>query len=124
MKKLYCLFVSVCMSAFVASSLMGADGQDHQTQGGVEVVVQHNPLGPNNAIVAYIKFINNNQFRIEVNWTPVITCAGEKEREGPATSFSMNGGERSVVNIWRLTACGNRPMEGLRVKMDVKKAEP
>lgn len=122
MKKLWLLFVVLCVSALAAAPVIAADYQT--TRDGVEVTVQLNPLGPNNSIVAYVKFINNNQYRVEVNWMPVITCEGENRREGPAAGFGVNEGETYVVNIWRSAACGQGRIKEFVVEMDVKKTNP
>ncbi len=120
MKKIYCLFFFVCILTFLASAA-GADYQHVDTKDGVEVMVEFNPLGPNNAIVASVKFINTNQYKVEVAWKPLITCDDGSVREGSVGSFGLDGNATSVVNIWRLAACGQREVRDLSVDMEVKK---
>jgi hypothetical protein len=122
MKKLY-LFV-VVLSAFAASSALAEDYKHLVTHDGVEVMVQYDPLGPNNAIVADVEFVNKNPYSVDVNWKWVITCEGENKREGPTVSFSMDEGGTHVVDIWRLEACGQGRIKDFGVEMDVKKAGP
>jgi hypothetical protein len=123
MKKLHVFFVVLFMFASVVSFSIAADDQ-LATRDGINVRVQYDPMGPNNLIVAYVKFINENQYRVEVNWWPVITCESEDKREGPAASFSMNEGGTYVVNIWRSAACGQGRIKNIDVEMAVKKVNP
>ncbi len=120
MKKIYCLFFFVCIITFLASEAR-ADYQHVDTKDGVEVMVEFNPLGPNNAIVASVKFINNNQYKVEVTWKPLITCDDGSVREGSIGSLGLDGNATSVVNIWRLAACGQREVRDLSADMEVKK---
>ena len=120
MKKLCFLIVALCVSAFLTSAAMSAGYQHVITQEGIEVTVQNNPLGPNNQIVAYVKFINNNGYKVNVNWKPIITCEGGDIRTGTSASFGMSEGGSYEVNIWRSQACGLKQMIKLDVEMDVK----
>jgi hypothetical protein len=116
MKKLCCLIVIVCVSLLVISAAMASD----KTQGGVEVIVTYDPLGPNNLVVAFVKFVNNNAYKVHVNWKPIITCAGSDMRKGDGEPFVMSEGGSYQVSIWRSLACGNGKLEDLSVEMDVQ----
>lgn len=103
---------------------MAADYQHVATHEGVEVMVQYDPMGPNNLIVANVKFVNENKYGVAVSWMPIITCEGDYSREGPVAGFSMNEGETYVVTIWRSAACGPGRIKNFSVNMDAKKANP
>lgn len=121
MEKLCCLIVIVCVSLLVISAAMASDNQNLATQGGVEVIVKYDPSGPNNLIVAFVKFVNNNAYKVHVNWKPIITCAGSDMRKGDGEPFVMSEGGSYQVTIWRSLTCGNRKLENLSVEMDVQK---
>jgi hypothetical protein len=120
MEKLCCVIVIVCVSLFAISSAMASDNQDLETQGGVEVIVKYYPLGPNNLIVAFVNFVNNNAYKVHVNWKPIITCEGSDMRKGYGEPFVMSEGGSYQVTIWRSQACGDRKLENIRVEMEVK----
>lgn len=124
MKKLFCFIAGLCVAAFVLSAAMAADYKQVLTQEGVEVMVQDNPLGPNNQIVAYVKFTNNNDHKVDVSWKPVITCEGGEIKTGANAGFGMSAGESYEVNIWRSQACGLKKIMNLSVDMEVKEAAP
>lgn len=124
MKKFFYYFAGVCICVFFVSAVLGAEYQKVVSGEGVDVMVQYDPLGPNNEIVAYVKFINNKQYPVEVNWYPVITCVNENKREGAFNGFSLNQGESLVVKIWRLEACGQGRIKDFKVVLDVKKDNP
>lgn len=124
MKKLFCFIAALCAAAFFLSAAMAADYQHVPAQEGVEVRVQNNPLGPNNQIVAYVKFTNHNDYKVDVSWKPVITCEGGEKKTGTSADFSMGAGESYTVNIWRSQACGLTKIINLGVDMEVKEAAP
>ena len=122
MKKLGCL-VGLFVSMFVVSAAVAADRNGPGAREGVDVVVTIDPLGPNNQIAAYVKFVNNNEYKVNIKWTPVITCEGGDKRTGYGADFSMNAGASYEVTIWRSAACGFREMKNLRVEKEVKRAD-
>lgn len=122
MKKLCCL-VGLCISMFVASAAAAEDYKDLGTREGVDVMVAIDPLGPNNQIVAYVKFVNNNGYKVNIKWTHIITCEGGNIKKDYGADFSMNAGASYEVTIWRSAACGVQEMKDLRVEMEVKRAD-
>ncbi len=124
MKKLLGLSVVFCMLALAVSFGMAADDQHIAARNGIKVRVQYDPQGPNNLIVAYVKFINENQYRVNINWWPIITCENGDKREGAVAAFSMDQGGTYVVTIWRSQACGQGRINNIDVEMDVKQASP
>jgi len=121
MEKFRFLTVIVCVSLLLITSATASDNQNAATQEGVKVIVTYDPLGPNNLIVAFVKFVNNNAYKVRVNWKPIIKCAGSDVREGYGEPFTMSKGESYQVNIWRSLTCGNSKLEDLSVEMDVEK---
>ena len=124
MKNLLILYTVLCIFAITAPACLAADYQLVMSRDGVDVMIQYDPLGPNNEIVAYVKFSNENPYRVEVNWKPVITCEGEDRQEGPSATFFINEGEDYVVTLWRLSVCGQRPISSFFVEMDATMASP
>lgn len=122
MKKLGFIVLAVCISVLAASS---AEAQrDYQligNQEGVEVLVRYNPLGSNNLIVAFIKFVNKNEYKVHVAWTPLISCGDLPPKKGYGEPFSLQEKGTYEVNIWRSQACGQEPLKGIRVEMHLKK---
>jgi hypothetical protein len=123
MKKLCCL-VGLCISMFVASAAAAEDYKEPSgTREGVDVMVTINPLGPNNQIAAYVKFVNNNAYKVNIKWTPIITCEGGDIKKGYGADFSMNDGASYEVTIWRSTACGFQDVKDITVETEVKRAD-
>lgn len=123
MKKMNILFAVFCVLALSASFSIAADDQP-EARRGIRVNVQYDPLGPNNLIVAYVKFINENQYRVEGNWWPVITCEDGNRRQGLVAALNLNQGETLAVNIMRSAACGPGRVKDIYVEMNVNKAGP
>ena len=121
MEKLCCLIVIVCVSLPVISSAVASDNQHPETQGGVEVIVKYDPFGPNNLIVAFVEFVNNNAYEVHVNWQPIITCEGSEMRKGYGEPFVLSEGGSRQVTIWRSVTCGDRKLKDLSVEMNVEK---
>jgi hypothetical protein len=119
------IFVIIsCVTLFAVSGAAAQDYQHITTQEGVEVMAKYDPLGPNNLVVAYVKFLNNNRYTVNVNWTPKITCEGGDVKIGYGAGFSMNEGKSYEVNIWRSAACGTGKIKDFSVDMEVKRASP
>lgn len=114
------LLVLFCISLFSVSAAWAANYRHLETKDGVEVMAELYPLGPNNQIVAYIKFVNNNSYRVDVNWTPFFACEGSGINSGYGANFSMEAEGSYEVTIWRLGACGNAALKSIRVEMFVK----
>jgi hypothetical protein len=108
---------------FAASAAAVEDYKDLGTREGVGVMVAIDPLGPNNQITAYVKFVNNNGYKVNIKWTPIITCEGGNIKKDYGADFSLNAGASYAVTIWRSAACGVQGMKDLRVEMEVKKAD-
>ncbi len=123
MLKSYHLLLMICVFASTTSSATATENMV-TSRDGVRVTVQYDPLGPNNSIVAYVKFTNENNYSVEVTWKPVIICEKGNRREGAATVFDMNEDGTYVANIWRSTACGQGKIETIDVEIDVKRANP
>ena len=123
MKTVHILFVVFCVSALLASFRIAGDDQPDPRHG-IRVNVQYDPLGPNNLIVAYVKLTNENHYRVEGNWWPVVTCEDGNKRQGLVAVLNMNQGETLVVNIMRSSACGPGRVKDIYVEMNVKKAGP
>ncbi|MEJ2696214.1 MAG: hypothetical protein P8013_06160 [Candidatus Sulfobium sp.] len=122
MKKLLCIVIAVWISVLMAAAARAQ--QDYEkigTQGGVEVMVRYNPFGYNNLIVAFIKFVNTNDYKVDVDWTPLINCEGLPVKKGYGAPFSMNENGSYEVTMWRSEVCGQVPLKGIQVKMYVKK---
>ncbi len=122
--KLLGLSVVFCMFALTVSFSTAADGQLATTRDGIKVSVQIDPQGPSSWIVANVTFINENQYRAEVTWWPVIICESGKKREGAISVVSMNQGETYWVNLERPQACGYGRIKNIDVEMFVKKVSP
>ena len=84
-------------------------------------MVLRNPLGYNNQIVAYLKFLNKNRYGVQVNWKLTMSCEGTGKKTIDGTAFDMDENGSYEVTIWRSQACGLRSMKGLGVQMDVIK---
>jgi len=122
MEKLRCLIVIVCVSLLAVSAAMASDVHDLEIEGGVEVTVIYDPLGPNNLIAAFINFDNNNAYKVHVSWQAVIMCEGSDITKGYGEPFVMSEGGSYQVTIWRSATCGNRKLEDIKVEIfEVKK---
>ncbi len=124
MEKLRGLVFLFCMLALAVSFSIAADGQLVATRDGVKVYVQIDPQGPNNWIVACITFINENKYRVDVDWRPIITGESGHEPEDVFVPFSINEGGTYWVNIGRFGACGNGRIKNIDVDISVKKSNP
>lgn len=124
MKKLHTLFFAFCMFALAVSFSIAADGQLVTARDGVQVRVQIDPQGPNIWIVACITFINENKYRVDVDWRPIITCESGHQPEDVFVPFSINEGGNYWVNIGRFGACGNGRIKKIDVEISVKKSNP
>ena len=122
MKKLYCLVV-LCMFMFEASAVAAQEDKGQGTPEGVDVKVVIDPLGPNNQISAYVAFVNKNDYKVNIKWTPVMSCGEGNIKRGYGEDFSMTAGASYDVTIWRLSACGFQTLNGLTVDMEVKRAD-
>ncbi len=120
MKRLSCSIGMLVVSLLVISAAMAGDSGPYIKEG-VEATVRYDPLGPNNAIVAFVRFINNNTYKVHVDWEPVITCGGGNAEAGYGEPFDIDGGGSYQVNIWRTQACRDVKLEDLSVRMYVKK---
>ena len=121
MKQLFCLIIWSFTALFAAS---GAGAQDYRSlseREGVEVMAAFDPLGPNNLIAAYVKFVNKNGYRVNIKWTPLIACVGQAPKEGYGESFSLDAGGTYEVNLWRSAACVTGSIDDLAVDMEVRK---
>ena len=122
MKRLYCLIVVACIALFAAAGLAAQQYSAIGTQDGVEVMAAVDPFGPNNQMAAHIKFVNKNQYKVGITWTPVITCEKGPAKKGFGAPFSMDAGASYEVRLWRSSACGVGAIKDLSVKMKVEKA--
>lgn len=122
MKKLCCL-VGLFIFFFVVSAAAVEDYKDPGTDEGVNAMVAIDPLGPNNLVAAFVKFVNHNGYKVNIKWTPLITCEGTKIQKGYGADFSMDAGASYEVTIWRSAACGVPDIKELKVEMEVKKAD-
>jgi hypothetical protein len=120
MKKQCGLVVVLCLTLLVWSTATAADYEHLASQGGVDAMVSYHPLGYNNQIVAYLKFLNKNRHGVQVNWKLTINCAGAEKKTIDGDAFDMDEDGSYEVTIWRSQACGLRSMKGLGVQMDVK----
>jgi hypothetical protein len=123
MKQLCCLIVAMCMSLFVASGAAAQQYSSIGTQDGIEVAAAFDPLGPNNQIAAYIRFVNRNSYKVNITWVPLIACGEEAARKGYGAPFSMDAAALYEVTLWRSSACGVGSIKDLKVEMKVEKAE-
>jgi hypothetical protein len=123
MKQLSCLIVASCISLFIASGAAAQQYSSIGTQDGVEVMAAFDPLGPNNQIAAYIKFVNKNKFKVDITWAPVISCGKEPAKKGFGSPFSMDAAASYEVRLWRSSACGVGAIKDLRVDMKVERTE-
>jgi hypothetical protein len=116
------------LAAFIFLSLASysgaADYQPISEKDGVEVMILYNPLGPNNQVVANIKFVNHNSYRADVSWTPLIYCGEESNHKGYGASFRIDPEASYVVPLWRSSACAQGRITNFNVEMEVKKAGP
>jgi hypothetical protein len=124
MKKLHSLFFLVCIFALAVSFSIAAGDQLVASRDGVQVRVQIDPQGPNNWIKACIAFINENEYRVDVDWRPIITCESGHKPENVFVPFSIDAGGTYWVNIGRFGACGNGRIKNIDVEISVKKSNP
>ncbi|MEJ2685130.1 MAG: hypothetical protein P8Z71_12135 [Candidatus Sulfobium sp.] len=121
MKKLRLIIIVACISVFTASAAMAQDYKLIGTLDGVEAMVRYNPFGYNNLIVAYIKFVNMNTYKVDVDWTPLLHCEGLPVKKGYGAPFTLKEKGSYQVTIWRTQACGNGTLKGIEVEMNIKK---
>ncbi len=112
----------LCIFLFLAFTVAAQNYRNLGTQDGVDVLAAIDPLGPNNLVSVYVKFINKNSYDVNVKWTPLITCQGGTTRKGYGADFSMKAGGSYEVTIWRSGACGEQQIKDLNVEMEVKRA--
>ena len=124
MKTPYIIFVAAAVFPVLVSSSGAADYQSVTVKEGIEVMILYNPLGPNNQIVANIKFINHNDYKAEVSWMPLISCGEGNNHKGYGASFSIGAGQSYVVPLWRSGACAQGKIASFDVEMEVKEAGP
>jgi hypothetical protein len=122
MKQFFCLIAAFCLVIFAASAAGAQDYRTILTQGGVEVMVALDPLGPNNQIEAYVKFVNLNGYKVNITWTPFITCERGPAKKGYGTPFSMNATSSYEARLWRSAACMVGSIKDLKVDMEVSAA--
>ena len=120
--KIRCLIIALFITVFAASAATAQQGyQQFGEQEGVEVMVKYHPLGHNNLVVAFIKFVNTNPYKVDVDWIPYMTCENLPVKKGYGTPFSLSEKGTHEVNVWRSQACGNATLQNIRVDMHVKK---
>ncbi len=119
MKQLLSLIVGSCIVICAASGAAAQGYQNILTQGGVQVMVALDPLGPNNQIAAYIKFVNQNSHKVNIAWTPVITCAAGPVKQGYGAPISLEAAASYEVSLWRSSACSMGRIRDLKVEMEV-----
>jgi hypothetical protein len=124
MKKLHSLLFLFCMFALAVSLSIAVADQLVTTRDGVNVRVQYDPQGPNNWIKACITFINENKYRVDVDWRPIITCESGNNPENVFAPFSIDAGGTYWVNIGRFGACGEGRIKNIDVQISVKKSGP
>ncbi len=112
--------IVACAVLGVVVSAAAIEYQPLATKKGVEAAVSYNPLGPNNQVVAYVRFLNKNDYNVDVEWKPLITCGSGEVIKGASAGFSLAAKSTYEVTIWRSMACGPRPMKTLTVQMEVK----
>lgn len=122
MKQLRFHLVIVGALLCMLSAAAAIEYQPLVTEEGVEAMVSYDPLGPNNQIVAYVKFVNSNSYKVDVDWRPVITCEGTGVVRGAGGGFSIDAKSTFEVTLWRSMACGLRQIKNLNVRMNVKKS--
>jgi hypothetical protein len=120
MKKWY--LVVFCLSMILASNVAAQNYETIGGEDGVDVLAAIDPHGPNNLVAAYVRFINNNSYEVNIKWTPVMTCQNGNTKKGYGADFSIKGGGSYEVTIWRSGACGERRITDFKVEMAVKKA--
>ncbi len=114
--------VVLCAALCVVTTAAAIQYRPLVAKNGVEATVSYNQLGPNNQVVAYVKFLNTNDYKVDVNWKPVITCGSSQVIKGAAARFSIEAKSSFEVTIWRSMACGSRPMQTMTVEMEVTKS--
>ena len=125
MMRLRSYFVVACAVLCMVCMVTTAAAIEYQplvTKEGVETMVSYDPLGPNNQIVAYVRFVNSNSYKVDVEWKPVMTCEGGEIIRGAAAGFSIDAKSAFEVTLWRSKACGLRQIEKLIVEMKVKRS--
>jgi hypothetical protein len=98
------------------------DYQKLTERGGVEALISYDPLGPNNQIAAYLKFINNNDYAVDVTWMPIISCGDGPPKEGISGVSHLDGRASYEVTLWRTGVCGLVKISDFKVKMEVKES--
>jgi hypothetical protein len=124
MKKRHNLFFLSCIFVLVVPFSIAAGDQLVTSRDGIKVSVQYDPVGPNNWIKACITFVNENKYRVDVEWRPIITCESGDKPEPVFTPFSIDAGGTYWVNIGRFGACGNGRIKNIDVEISVKKSNP
>jgi hypothetical protein len=123
MKRSGWLVIALCIVLLVVSAATAQDYKRIASFGGVEVTAAIEPLGHNNLMSAFIRFVNHNQYKVNVAWTPVITCQGAPSRNGYGEPFSMDAGATYVARLWRSSTCGPGSIRNIAVEMTVKRAD-
>lgn len=119
--KIRCLIIALCLTVFATSAATAQQGyRQIGEQGGVEVMVKYHPFGYNNLVVAFIKFVNANPYKVTVYWTPYMTCENLPVKKGYGAKFGLREKGTHEVNVWRSQACGNATLKNIRVEMHVK----
>jgi hypothetical protein len=123
MKLLCCLVVASCISLLALSTAAAQDYHSITTKAGVEVTASFDPLGPNNQLTAYVKFVNKNGYKVNVTWTPSVTCKKGPAKKRYGAPFTMEAGASYEVSLWRSSTCAVGSIRNLNVDMEVKKAD-
>jgi hypothetical protein len=116
------VFVSY-VSLFAASVAAAQDYRTIAVQEGVEVMAAIAPFGPNNTITAHLKFVNKNGYKVNITWSPLITCEKGPAKKGYGAPFSMEAGASYELSLWRSSTCSMGSIKELTVDMEVKKAD-
>ncbi len=123
MKRLCCLVIALSISFFAASQAAAQEYRSLVTRDGVEVMAAFDPLGPNNQVAAYIRFVNGNRYKVKITWTPFITCKGSNEKKGYGAPFTVDAGASYELRLWRSSACRVGSIKDMRVDMEVRRAD-
>ncbi len=123
MKRSCFLIVALCIALFEAQTAAAQQYTSFGTWEGVEVLTQIDPLGPNNQIGAYVKFVNHNKYKVNIEWTPLITCAGQTARKSYGEPFSIDAEASYEATIWRSSTCHMGSIKELEIEIKVKRAD-
>ncbi len=117
-------FGVLCLFMLIASTAAAQSFKDLGSHDGVDVMAAIDPLGPNNLVAASVKFVNSNTYKVNVKWTPLLTCGDdEAKRKGFGADFSLDAGATYEVKLWRSGACGPQEIRDLGVEMEATKAD-